>query len=238
MARPSIFPSRLRLGRHQRLPGTPHRPSPLMILLPPPVCKAFLAKLFSPEPLVTFYKLFFIPERKIQWLIAGIFFLFFKTIGIDCHVGGGEEQAIVLGGWCFLLLPSLDWGPCGIDVCTLSLFSYFLSFQHLVLWTSNMPFMLLISYRRLLYFVPHQSCVFLLSDFSLSSLLYFDQCGHVGLGFIGSFSSSWQWPLGPGSSCRSWALPQAPEASFSWPGLDRAQLVICPGTFQRSCSET
>lgn len=45
----------------------------------------------------------------------------------------------------------------------------------------------------------------LISDFSLFSLLYFDQCGRLGLGFIESFSSSWQWASQPGL-CKSWAL--------------------------------
>lgn len=66
VARPFIPPSRLRLGRLQSLPGTTPRPSALMILLLPSVCMASLAELFSPEPLVTFHKLFLIPRSRIQ----------------------------------------------------------------------------------------------------------------------------------------------------------------------------
>lgn len=66
VARPSISPSRLRLGRHQSLPATPHRPSALMISLSPSVCMASSVELFSPEPLVTFHKLFLIPTSRIQ----------------------------------------------------------------------------------------------------------------------------------------------------------------------------
>lgn len=46
VARPSISPSRLRLGRHQGLQETSHRPSALMILLLPSVCMVSLAKPF------------------------------------------------------------------------------------------------------------------------------------------------------------------------------------------------